>query len=333
VHWHSGCSFCLQLRRTTVKGTALQRKTNGLLIPVYLDSDEPGINLGIMLAEFLKHWRQILAVAIVFGSTALIATMLVHPIYRASTTIMPVQDSSNASLLGNLGGQLGGLAALAGVSLDSSSTSKSEALAVLQSRDLISRFIAENDLLPVLFQKDWSSDESKWLATGADVPSDEDGYIRFVDAVLEVAEDRSTGIVEVSVEWSSPKLAADWANKLVALANSRMKERAILESEQSIKFLEDILSRTDLVDIRQSLFRVLESQMQQAMLANIRQQYAFTVIDPATPPDSDRYVWPRKLLILLAGLLVGTAAGILLVFIGIIRRGNADPPGVSGVSE
>ena len=311
----------------------MQRKTSGLLIPVYLDSDESGMNFGIMFAEFLKHWRLILAFGIVFGLAALLAAMLVRPIYRASITIMPVQDSSNARLLGNLGGQLGGLAALAGVSLDSSGTSKSEALAVLQSRDLISRFIAENDLLPVLFQKDWSSDESKWLATGADVPSDEDGYIRFVDAVLDVAEDRSTGIVEVSVEWFSPELAADWANKLVALTNSRMRERAILETEQSIKFLKEILSRTDLVDLRQSLFRVLESQMQQAMLANIRQQFAFTVIDPATAPDSDRYVWPRKPLFLLAGLLVGTVAGILLVFIGIVRRGTADPSGVSGVSE
>jgi uncharacterized protein involved in exopolysaccharide biosynthesis len=50
------------------------------------------------------------------------------------------------------------------------------------------------------------------------------------------------------------------------------------------------------------------------MLANVREEYAFRVVDPASVPDADKYVWPRRALILALGLVVSGMGALGWVF-------------------
>ena len=52
------------------------------------------------------------------------------------------------------------------------------------------------------------------------------------------------------------------------------------------------------------------------MLANVRAEYAFRILDPASTPDADDYASPNERLILLVALLLG---GIAAVFVAALR--------------
>jgi len=111
------------------------------------------------------------------------------------------------------------------------------------------------------------------------------------------------------MRWTDPKLTRDWANAYVYEFNQYMRGLALDDVEKKRAFLEAELTRTNVVDIRQSIFRLIEAQMAVAMLANAREEYVLEMIDPALLPFH-RYSPGRKTL-LLAGLFVG---GMLAVF-------------------
>ena len=50
-------------------------------------------------------------------------------------------------------------------------------------------------------------------------------------------------------------------------------------------------------------------------MANVQQQYAFKLINPALPPDPDKFIKPRRGLIIVFGFAVGVLAGVLMAFL------------------
>ena len=57
-----------------------------------------------------------------------------------------------------------------------------------------------------------------WQVQSGEAPTMEDAY-RLFDSIRNVDEDIQTGLVTVTVDWSDPKLAAEWANGLVQDVN------------------------------------------------------------------------------------------------------------------
>jgi uncharacterized protein involved in exopolysaccharide biosynthesis len=53
------------------------------------------------------------------------------------------------------------------------------------------------------------------------------------------------------------------------------------------------------------------------MVANARTEFAFTVIDPAVPPE--RKLSPRRTLYVLSGAIAGFALGMLIAYIRAAR--------------
>ena len=105
---------------------------------------------------FLRLKWLVTGIMTVFVGCTVVAILMAPKIYRASVVIAPVTDAGTDRLggLGSLASQFGGLASLAGLSI-SSDSKKSEALAVLQSGALTEQYIKEQNLLPVLFHRQW----------------------------------------------------------------------------------------------------------------------------------------------------------------------------------
>ena len=108
-------------------------------------------------------------------------------------------------------------------------------------------------------------------------------------------------------------MTAAWAKNLVDLANRRLRETAINQATRSIAYLQAELNRTDIVEVRQAIFAVMEQQMQEVMLANVQEEYAFAVIDPPVVPETDDFVRPRRFLVLIFGLFAGLLGSSLIV--------------------
>ncbi len=274
------------------------------------DRDQGQVDLAEVLRTALRGWRKVIGSTVVGAAIAALVSLMMPSVYRAQVLVAPVQQGGSGAA-SVLQGQVGGLAALAGIDLGGTSDSRKEAFARLASAGFAQDFIVTNQLLPDLFPERWDANAGTWLP-GVAVPSTADGVRRFTREVRSVAEDRKTGLVTLTVDWYDPKLAERWANGSIDLANERLRVDAIAKSEQSIAFLNSELRKTDVLELRQAIYRLIVAQLNNAMLANVQKDYAFRVIDPAVVPD--RRVRPRRSVITVVGGLIGGAVGLLWVF-------------------
>jgi len=260
-----------------------------------------------------------LAAGLAFGAAALLMT----PVYRAEVLLAPVTDIEDTQPYTAPLREFGSLAALAGINLDHKDK-KNESLATLRSRQFTEQFIEEKKLRPLLFSNLWDAQHERWQADldKADIPTPWDAYQMFSDSVRRIHEDRSTGMVTLSVEWRDPRMAAQWANDMVAGVNANLRQKAVETSNKAIAYLQDQLSRTTVVDLQQVLHRLIEAEMKKIILANINKEFAFKVIDPAVVPEEP--FRPKVLLMLVLGTLVGLLAGVLVaLLLNAARSGRA----------
>ena len=281
----------------------------GYIVPTTAAAPSSAVPVGELLMHVLRTWPYLLVCAAIFGALAYAATFALTPVYR-STVVFAVDALDSDPLSRSGQGQLGGLAGLAGLNLGQSDRTQ-EVIAVLQSRDLAERFIDEKGLKPLFFAERWDAERMTWLADEKP-PTDEEAYLYFNQRVRSIAEDRRTGLVSLSITWRDPEAAAAWANELVALGNAQLRDRAIREAQRSLAFLERELERSAQVELRQSLYELMEAQKKQEMLANVREGFAFRLIDRARPSDLDRHIFPSRPLFAVAGVLLGGAFGLVL---------------------
>jgi uncharacterized protein involved in exopolysaccharide biosynthesis len=251
-------------------------------------------------------WRRkvlILCIAVGFAAAAVSIAELMPKRYEAHVLIAPVaRDARDGGLSSSLG-QLAGVAALAGLT-GIGGGSKAEALATLQSEVLTEKYIREQNLLPILYAKKWDARAHAWLVGNPkDVPTVWRANEYFAKEIRSVSEDKKTSLVIMSITWTDPVLAARWANDLVDLTNGYMRQLAIEQAEANIAYLTAKAEKTTAVEMKATIYTLMQSELKSAMMAEGSQQFALKVIDPAVPPE--RHSSPKPLLWALAGFVSG----------------------------
>ena len=263
-------------------------------------------------------WRGkwiIIAVTAAFAVASVVYALAQTEWYRAEVLLAPADERSAQGL----GGQLGGLAALAGVSVGGGGSI--EPIAVLRSREFARAFIADFDLVPVFFHKEWDAENNAWLGDDPEEhPEIRDAIKYFHENVLKVGEDRDTGLVTLAIEWTDPEVAAEWARELVVRLNEGLRARALNEAETNVSFLQTELGQTSVVTLQQSIGRLLESELQKLMLARGNEEFAFRVIDAASPPKER--VRPKRALIAVVGTMLGGMLAVFIVLMSHAIRGK-----------
>jgi len=277
--------------------------------------EEDEINLLDLFRIIWKSKWLILSITALSTGIAVAAAYLMPPIYRSEVLMAPVSEEQSGRL-SSLAGQFGGLAAIAGINLGGDTASKEEAVALLKSRALTEQFIKDEKLITVLFYKDWDAKNKKWDVNNEDdIPTIRDAFKKFDEDVRSIKVDRKTGLVTLSIEWKNPKLSADWAGKLVARVNAQMRKRAIEDAEKSLAYLNKELKKTSAVEMHEAIYSLIEGQIKTIMLANVREEYSFKVIDPPAIPNNDDEIWPNKKIFGGTGLSVGFFRGLCLSLI------------------
>jgi uncharacterized protein involved in exopolysaccharide biosynthesis len=238
---------------------------------------------------------------------ALVAGFVMQPAYRASIVLTVVRDNDRVDLASSIGLQLGSLASLTGIG-GGASNDRAEAVSLLGSRYLARNFIERYKLLPVI------ADGMRGPMSLSDEPPTLERAVKSLGSdVIAIDDDRRTGIIELSVTWLDREVAADWANRYVALGNEIMRRRAVSTAESRKKYLLEEIDKTGVATLREVLYRMIENQVRTAMMANTREDFAFKVVDPAVTPDLRAKVRPRRALMALAGLLLGALVGVAVV--------------------
>jgi uncharacterized protein involved in exopolysaccharide biosynthesis len=293
------------------------------------DRDE-GPNLFEVGALLWANRRILIATTVVMVGLSLIYVAVARNWYRAEVLMKLADQRQNQGLLGGLsGGALGGLASLAGIDFGGE-TKSAEPLAVLKSREFAESFIKDLNLLPVFFRHDWDASAKRWKSPDMDKQPDiRDGIRYFEKNILTIKEDKKTGLITLSVDWTDPATAAAWADLLVERANDRMRQRAIADADGSLRYLKQELAAATVLALQQSIARVLEFDLQKLALANADKEYAFRVIDHAQVPKRKWVEHPHRVLIVLGAFLLGVlGSGAFVLARDGVRRRRAElrPP-------
>jgi uncharacterized protein involved in exopolysaccharide biosynthesis len=252
-----------------------------------------------LLRVLWKYKYLIVLTTVLCGAVAVVLALVATPVFRAEVSITEVtnQGMGGGSSLVN---QLGGLASIVGVNLGSGSGTSREAQGLLKSRYLAEEFVKRYELRPQIY-RGAKQTPSLWFTVR-----------QFRDGLLSVRDDKRSGLTIVSVSWTDPTVAARWANEYVALANEMLRARAISESKASIEYLNGQIAHTNVVDLQRVMYNLIENETKTLMLANVKAEYAFTVVDPAVAPEVRSS--PRRTLMVLLGLTFGFLVGAVVAF-------------------
>jgi uncharacterized protein involved in exopolysaccharide biosynthesis len=289
-----------------------------------VEAEPSELSLADLVAIVRGSWKLFAALSLLGAAIGVGIALLMQPIYRAQVLLSPAAIETGAgSTLSRLAQQFSPLTSLVG-GFDNAEglSSKEVRIATLRSRRLTDNFIRERNLLPVLFPDRWDAAAGRWKIRDGkpDVPGMDVAFKRFDEKIRSVDEDRGTGLIKLSIEWSDRRMAAEWANELISRTNQYLRARSVEEAKRSIAYLEDELGKTNVVERRQIMYRLVENKTSEIMMANARDEYAFIVVDPAITPDAGNTVKPRRAVIVLIGLFAGVFIGFIVATMRWARR-------------
>lgn len=263
---------------------------------------------------------------------SLVVSISMPNIYRAQVLVASTEDDSKSSL-GSIAGQFSGIASLAGVNLGNSGADKALiALEILKSREFINRFINKRNIsVPLIAGKKWDGmnlliDERiydiknrKWLIDEGVAPTDWDLYSAFMNKLI-ISRDKTTRLITIAIDHNSPQIAKDWVTWLVADLNQHIKTTEVDEATMNISFLKKELNQTIVADMQKMFYQLIEQQYKTVMLANVREQYMFKIIDPAVVPQ-DKFKPKRSVMVVLSTFL-GFFVSVIVAIIRFSIKAN-----------
>src|SRR4030067_1735785 len=156
---------------------------------------EDEINLLDYLIVLLKRKKLIISITSGAALITAIISLIMTPIYRAETRILPPQTGSSSIAVGMLSQMAGAQGITESLGLK---TPSDLYIGMLESRTIADRIIDRFNLME-LYKAEYREDARKQL---------------FED-VLEAETDKDTDIITIDVEDKDPKRAADMANAFV----------------------------------------------------------------------------------------------------------------------
>ncbi|HWX30687.1 MAG TPA: Wzz/FepE/Etk N-terminal domain-containing protein [Steroidobacteraceae bacterium] len=279
------------------------------------ENDAPALGLRELIALLMVRRRWVIGTVALFTVAFTAAAFLITPTYESAVVLVPANTERLSQNMGNAVGQLGGIAALVGLDLNTRGSETNEALAILRSRQFTEAFITARQLMPELYERKWDAERKQWRGRPDSQPTLAKAYKYFDKQIRTVTQDRKTGLVTIMVTWRDRNEAADWANDLAQRLNEEVRTRAMRKADLAVGYLEHELQATTTVATRDAIGRLMEAEVKQRMLANVTQEYAFRVVDRAMPPDRDDRAGPHRVRMIVGGPVAGFALAVLWVYL------------------
>ncbi|GAW96952.1 LPS biosynthesis protein [Colwellia marinimaniae] len=293
--------------------------------------------------DLAELWRAIWAgkfiiiiITMIFAIGSVFFALSKPDIYKASAILAPASSEGGAGGLGALAG-MAGLASMAGINLGGGGGDKTAlALEILKSRSFIETFISKHELLvPLMAAKNWDratdtlilneeaydTESKQWLrevkAPKTSEPSTWEAYTAF-SRLVTVAQDKSTTMVNIDIEFYSPAMAKQWLTWLIHDINEFMREQDQIEAKASIDYLTNQLINIKVASMEVVFYQLIEEQTKNMMLTMVKKEYVLKTIDPAQVPDTKDK--PKRALIVVLGTMLGGILSVLIVLIRYFSR-------------
>jgi len=287
--------------------------------PFVYNDDE--INLLDLFLVLLKHKKMIISTVAVAAIGAVIISLLLTNIYRSSATIAP-QATENASPMSALSG-LGAVGGFLGIG---GNTDLSKLEVVLNSRELTKQIVTKYKLLPLLFADDWDGEKKAWRTD--EPPTEQDAIKKVTGKMFSVSADIKKEIITVNFDHRNSAFAKQMVEYYLIELSELLRETTLRDAEEKMNFLQEELSRTSDVLLKEKISELLANEIEKETFARAQKYYSFEVIDPPIVPDPDKKVKPKRALICILSVFVAfflaVFAAFFLEFVHNIKK-EADP--------
>lgn len=260
-----------------------------------------------LISLFLFFWSRKLILTIATSAGVILSILYSLSIpnkYISETILSPsssFQTNSNTGMM-----RYSGVASLAGISLPSLGGSNNRvnlAIEILNSRDFRLRFVEKRDIAATLVaSKNWDKatrsiiydeeiydfENSRWIATGANFNESGPTSQTIIDSMtdlISIKKDIETGFVKISIKHYSPDIAQQWLIWIVEDINLTIKKRDLEFATKTKKYLVEQIEKNSIAQLNQVFNNLVEQQVEKIMLAEVQEEYAFTIIDPPILPE------------------------------------------------
>ncbi len=311
--------------------------------------ERQSLTFGVWVAGIISRWRLVLKVMGLVLLTAVLAAVLLPPVWEARASFVTAGSASSkmASALSGGGAGLQGIASQLGVG---SATEPSESpnfyVQLIQSEELRRRLLRSRfqdprgksprdsaTLLEILKLK--SNDPARRMEIG----------VKTMGHAIQPNFDLKTNLVTLSVRLRWPELAAAVANRTIELVDAFNHEQRVSRARSQRIFVQSRLdsAKAELqsaessqrffydqnrqwrqspqlvfeegrvrrnVDVATDLFLALQRHFETARLDEFNDAAVITIVDPAVAPRKAQ--WPRYWLLLASSLFIGAILGVLV---------------------
>ena len=281
---------------------------------------------------------KIIVITTIFAVGSVFYALSIPNQYKATALLAPAQSDGGG--LSSALSQLGGLASLAGVSIGGGESSESQiAQEIMKSWSFVETFIADNKLaVEVYAAEGWSkgsnqlkinedaydTESGEWLAEDSDgniVPPTSWQLFTAFSGMLSVSEDKTSGLVTVSIEYYSPQIAKEWLDMYVSAINEHMQARQVAKVSNNIDYLEAQIDKTSIAEMREVFYTIIEEQTKNKMVAEASPDYAFVTVSQSMVPAEISQ--PNRAMICILGMFLGGVFSVLLVLLTHYARGSS----------
>jgi len=300
---------------------------------VYTPQDEE-VDIRELIGIIWKGKWFILCVSAIVAMWAVFYAISIPDEYKATVLLAPASKSSSSSL-SKLAGQYGGLASLAGLSLGGGSGDDKTTISIelMNTWGFLEKFIISNQLeIEVFATVGWDKSKNKllidetlydeknakWLRVdkageiSGEKPTSWELYKK-IQGKIYINKNTETGLISLSIEHYSPFIAKKWVDLLVIAINEHMQEQDRVEALNSIEYLKEQISKTNIAEMRSIFYQLIEEQTKTLMLAEINNEYVLKTISSSKVPEEKSK--PKRALLVIFWVAFAGGISVLIVLL------------------
>jgi hypothetical protein len=240
--------------------------------------------------------------------------------------------------LSALAQQFGGMGGLAGLALPGGTTA-SEIVALLESNILREKVIERYNLMPVLFYEEWDAEKKDWKRGGIklnplyyvkkltgtllpeakgvkkkddDVPDIWDGIRMLDDDIVNVKNNIKDNTITITADFHDAETAAKIVDYFLLTLTDHMSSEAKRVATINKQYLEGELGKTADPLLKQKIYEMIAQQLETSMTAEVKENFAFKVIDPPKAPD--KKIKPKRALMVILSVVLSVFIGVFVAF-------------------
>ena len=260
--------------------------------------------------------KTIIIVTTVFFLSSIFYALSLNHYYKSTSTLSVIEAVSG-------GGGMGGLASIAGISIQQVGVKGPRFINTLRSRAFLNHLIStDENILPALTAVKSYDTESKKLIFDPEIydaankkwlipkPNYLEAFPYYMTYLYSYYHDMRR-IIDVEFEHESPIFAKEFLDTIIREGDKVLREFDTQVSIDSLEYLNVELGTTKLLNIKSSINQMILSQMQTKMTTQLGYNYVVKIIDP---PFIPLYPYrPSRRFIAMVGLLSGLVVSLLLV--------------------